>query len=315
MRIERLGEAVRRKRQAMGITIEALSEGICGTNSISRLEAGKQLPSYNRLQAILDRLDMPADRFYCHLTDEELAISDLSRTIVDANVRMYTATAEDRANFRQQGLDAIAHLEALMDKNDMLSRQLILRSQAILGTEEGDHPLEVQLQMLHQAMAMTAPKFRLEQIQKGLYTTDELKIINQIAQVYSQRDDRQTALGIYEQLLAYVRGHFHEISPTRSCQILFNYNYARELTLAKQYEKAIEVADEGRRLSLLHDSNQYLGGLLSYMAESHHFLGNDQISRELYIQSYYNLITTEAFQDVPIIQEEAQEYLGLLLPF
>ncbi len=315
MKIERLGDAVRRKRMSLGLTQEALCEGICSTMTISRLENGTQMPSYNRLRALLDRLDMPADRFYCHLTDQELLVAELYSTIVDANVRMNMTTPEDRASFRQQGLDAIARLEAIMDADDTLSRQLILRSQVILGPPEGEYPPEAQLQMLLEAISMTSPWFRLDRIQNGLYTTDELKIINQIAQTYSEGQDRQTTLDIYRQLYAYIQGHFREISPLRSCLILVNYNYARELVLAGRYRQAIQVADEGRRLSLFHDSTQYLPGILSHMAEAYHLLGEDDASRSLYIQSFYTLMATEDFQNMAVIQEEAREYLGLELPF
>ncbi len=314
MNVVFLGDAIRKKRKALKITQEQLCQGICEPITISRLETGKQLPSYNRLRAILDRLDMPADRFYCLLTQQEVLMSELYSTILDVNVRIDQSTTAERPIIRQQGLNAIARLEAIMDRDDLLSRQLILRSKSILGEDSGEYSFEIKWHMLMDAIRMTSPDFSLDRIGQGLYTADELKIINQFAILASEQGNNTQALRIFDQLYHYIREHYREISPLRSRLILVAHNYASELVLAGQYEKAIAVAEEGRRLSLIHDSFQFLPGLLSHLAESHHLLGHDDISRSLYIQCYYTLMATEDHHNMEIIQKEARRYLSLELP-
>ena len=69
-----LGEAIKKRRLELGLTQEQLCEGICEPITISRLENGKQTPSRNRINALLERLDMPADRYYALLSKNELDI-------------------------------------------------------------------------------------------------------------------------------------------------------------------------------------------------------------------------------------------------
>lgn len=59
-----LGEVIRRRRIELGLTQEALCEGICEPTTISRFENGRQTPSRNHVKALLFRLGLPDDRFF-----------------------------------------------------------------------------------------------------------------------------------------------------------------------------------------------------------------------------------------------------------
>lgn len=49
MKIDLLGEVIREKRVALGLTQLKLSDGICEPITISRLENGTQVPSFSKL--------------------------------------------------------------------------------------------------------------------------------------------------------------------------------------------------------------------------------------------------------------------------
>ena len=57
-----IGEVIKRKRKELRLTQEELCEGICEPSTISRIESGKQVPAKNKLDALLQRLDLPGDR-------------------------------------------------------------------------------------------------------------------------------------------------------------------------------------------------------------------------------------------------------------
>ena len=46
-----LGEVIKQRRAELQLTQEELCEGICDPITVSRMENGKQMPSYNRLPA------------------------------------------------------------------------------------------------------------------------------------------------------------------------------------------------------------------------------------------------------------------------
>ena len=51
-----LGEYIKQRRLDLGLTQEQLCDGICEPVTLSRLENGKQTPSRNRINALLQRL-------------------------------------------------------------------------------------------------------------------------------------------------------------------------------------------------------------------------------------------------------------------
>ena len=54
-----LGEFIKQRRLELGLTQEQLCEGICEPMTISRIENGRQTPSRNRINALLQRLGLP----------------------------------------------------------------------------------------------------------------------------------------------------------------------------------------------------------------------------------------------------------------
>ena len=306
-----LGEAIKKRRLELGLTQEQLCEGICEPITVSRLENGKQTPSRNRINALLERLDMPADRFYALLSKHELDIDALQRQITAYNVRFQKASTEEKPQIREQALKAHRELEALIDADDNLSRQLILHSRVLLGTEEGAYSFEDKKRMLSEAIRLTAPYFDVDDIGRGLYTTDEIKIINQLALAYSNAGEHMEAISIFTQLYKYIQKHFQNIPLTRAHLNMVAYNYARELSSVGQFRKAIEIAEAGQRVCL--DYGQYLSlpGLLALQAECHHFLGDDEKSRDFYFQAYYLMKVIGDNSNLQILKRKAKKEINL----
>ena len=70
----RLGDYIRQRRQELNLTQEQVCAGICEPVTLSRFENGRQTPSRTRINAILQRLGLPDDRYYALVTPEELEI-------------------------------------------------------------------------------------------------------------------------------------------------------------------------------------------------------------------------------------------------
>ena len=306
-----IGEVIKHRRLELGLTQEQLCEGICEPITISRLENGKQTPSRNRVNALLERLDMPADRYFALLTKHELKIESMHKQITSLNVKFSQSRKEDKKEVREKALKLHNDLENLADKDDMISRQLILRSRIILGKDDGPYNYDEQRVILLEAIRLTCPSFDLDEISSGLYTTDEIKIINQLALTHVYAGEHMEAIGIYSQLYKYIRRHFHNIPPTRAHLCMVAFNYARELGVVGQYQKAIEIAEEGKRTCLDYGHYLSLPGLLSVLAESYHFLGDDTKSKDYYYQTYYLGKVVGDEHNLQIIHADAMRYLGI----
>ena len=315
MNTEKFAEFLRERRKELGLTQEQLCEGICEPITVSRLENGKQTPSRNRINALLERLDMPADRYYALLSKNELDIDALQKEIVSYNLRFEKATADEKPKIREMALNAHKELEAIIDDDDTISRQFILRSRVIIGTEEGEYSFQEKIDMLTEAIRMTSPRFDLDDIDRGLYTTDEIKIINHLAMEYSDAGKSMDAISIWSQLHKYIQKHFHNIPLTRAHLNMVAYNYARELAIIRQFQKAVEIAEEGQQICLDYGHYLSLPGILALQAECHHSLENDEKSRDLFHQAYYLMKAIGDSDNSRRIRRKAKKALNLEFEF
>lgn len=298
-----LGDYIKQKRLDLGLTQEQLCEGICEPMTLSRLENGKQTPGRNRINALLQRMGLPDDRYFALLSKNELEMEALQKEIVACNVTEQVA----------EGFEKLAQFEALAAPDDQIAQQFILSSKVLLGRLDGRYMPREQIDMLMQAIRLTVPRFDLENIESFLYTKDEITIINQIGLAYSDDGQNKKAAEIYYQLLRYVRKHFKETITLIGVLPLVLYNYARVLDLCGRYEEGAELAQECRKACIQYGHYQELPRCLEIEAECRHFMGDEEISKELYYQSYYLCKVVEYQVGLEIVKKEAKEYLNLTL--
>ena len=119
------------------------------------------------------------------------------------------------------------------------------------------------------------------------------------------------AIGIWSQLHKYIRKHFHNIPSARACLTMVLLNYSRELGIIGQFQKAVEIAEEGQKICI--DCGHYLSlpGLLTIQAECNHFIGKDQKSKDLYYQAYYTMKAIGHEANLEILKENAKRDLNL----
>ena len=299
-----IGELIRQRRLELGLKQCELCEGICEPVTMSRLESGKQTPGSNKLRMLMQRLGRPEERYYALVSKNELRISELQTEIVSSNVL--------RDSLR--GLEKIEELEAIAEPNDNQVRQFILRSRAILGKlvdgKVEPYLPEEKLEMLSEAIRLTSPYFYIDHIGKRLYCVDEVKVINQIAGVYSEQGNNEQALQIYVQLIDYIKQHFQNVKQSGGLLPLVSYNYARELDLDGQYEKAIEIAKLGWEACVQYGQYASLPCTLEIIAECYHFLGDDEKSKDYYRQAYYLYKAVGRNHGIELVRSETQQYFG-----
>ena len=292
-----IGAYIRQKREDQGLTQRQLCEGICETATISRIESGQQTPCRSRLSALLQRLGLPDDRYFALLSPNETEISSLQAEIRSCSVH----------GRRERGLELLAELENIMEADDNIIRQFILRSRVLLG----DYGFEEQLDMLLEAIRLTVPRFDLDKIESFLYSFDEIKIINQIGNIYAHAGQQKKANDIYSRLLQYVQQHNSNITQSTGQLTLVAYNYALELDVCHLYQDAVEIAELCRQTCVDYGHYQFLPGALHIMAECYHFMGDDEKSKDLYLQAYgiYKAIGNE--HDLLLLKKDVREQLGV----
>lgn len=299
-----IGEMIRQRRMELGLKQNELCQGICEPTTMCRIESGKQTPSLNQLKVLLQRLGLPDERYYAIISKNEMLISDLQTEIVSSNV------------FRdpQRGLPKIEELEKIADPDDRPIRQFILRSKVLLGKIENGQIVpytnDEKLDMLFEAIRLTSPNFDIDAICDGLYSVDEVKVINQIALIYSQLEQREKVIDIYRQLLAYIENHFQNTGQFGSLFSLVAFNYVRELDLVGRYTEAIEIAEIGWKACVQHKQYRMLPSIIAAIAECYHFLGEDNKSKDYYLQALYLCKAINDEECLSTVLYEINEYFG-----
>lgn len=306
-----LGAYMKERRQALGLTQTEVCEGICETMTLSRLESGSQTPAYNRIVAMLQRLGLPDDRFIALLNKNELETDMLKNEIIACNIQFEEQVGQARQLAFEKGMEKLAELEAILEKDDQITRQFILRSKVILGKPEGGYSLDEQREMLLEAIRLTVPRFDLEEIDRSLYSLDEIKIIIQIANVYSLLGQHRKAVDILSQLLKYIQKHCSNLTQSASHLPFAAHNYALELALCGRYEEAIEIARLGWNSCVKFAHYQHFPGLIHIMAECYHFLGNDEKALRLFYQAYYIYEAIDNTVNLEQLKASLHEYYDL----
>ena len=151
-----LGEYIKQRRLDLGLTQEQLCDGICEPMTLSRLENGKQTPSRNRINALLQRLGLPDDRYFALLSKNELEMEALQKEIVACN-----------ANHRvEEGFETLKKFEQIADHDDQIAQQFILRSKVLLGRLDQRYTPQEQIDLLMQAIRLTVPRFNLDETER-----------------------------------------------------------------------------------------------------------------------------------------------------
>lgn len=315
MREVYLGETIKQRRMELGLTQEELCEGICDPVTISRIENGRQTPSRNRINALLQRLGLPNDRYYALLSKHEMELDSLRKELHHRTTYFEQASDEIRNSARLRALETLQKLEAIMDADDQITRQQILSNRVTLGNTDGPYNCEERLNLLMEAIYLTVPRFDLKEICERHYTTDETRIINQIAATYAMAGQRNEAINIYSQLLNYVQKCNQYLARYAGQLALITYNYSINLALEKCYEEAIEIADLGRCTCIEYGHYQFLPGHLAVMAECYYFMGETERSATLYCQAHclYKAVGDE--HNLKIIDAEMKEHIKITLPF
>lgn len=308
----RIGEVIKKRREELGLTQAELCEGICEPMTLSRIENGRQAPSYNRLKAILNRLDLPDDRYTALLDEDELKLEDLKRETISRVNLVANASAQDKPRLREEALAAIQELEEFAGE-DRLIRQSVMSLRVALGKPDGPYSLEEKLELLLKAIRITRPKFDLEEINDFRYSGGEIDLIIRIANAYSLAGEKRKVLDIYAQMVKYARKHgWNQPRYAGNLVVILN-NYARELNIDKRYEEALEIAQMGWNIAIKYNDFWCLGSLLSTQANSYAHLGETEKSKDLYYQTLYLYKALGDPDGITHLKNDVRDTLGIEL--
>lgn len=307
-----IGQIMKQKREELGLSQEELCEGICSPPTLSRIENGRQAPGYNRMNALLQRLGLPENRYYALMTKQEVEIEGFIQDIMTCEFRYNFAAKTEKERFRQQGLTMLQELEQRVQEDDTITKQFVFSTRAILGKADGLCSRAEQRSLFLDALRLTAPKFDEEDISGYIYSYDEIKLITQIATIYGIDRQHKKAIDLFGQLLKYIKKNKSANVRIAKRIPMIAYNYALQLGIVGRYAEAVEIAEYGHQASIDTAHYKFLPGLAHIRAECYYRLGNLERSKDLYSQAYYTYKLLGDENNRSILEAEAEKYLGIV---
>lgn len=190
----RANDVIRLTRKAVGLSQEAISEGICSVETFSRIERGKTKIKGDTYKKIMERLERNTDKFYAVCSGEDVDLLDDVAAIENAI-----------AKFDYQLADSILGnvRENIGDTPE--NKQYVEGIKAIIDHGNGKISAETEKLYLEHALMLTVPDYKIF-LHKSCaevypYTEHEIIILMNIAACNARTGNPEGEIQIYNMLL------------------------------------------------------------------------------------------------------------------
>ncbi|WP_157964495.1 helix-turn-helix domain-containing protein [Exiguobacterium flavidum] len=227
-----VGNEIKNLRKARGMTQKELCEGICSQAEISKIENGKNSPTVDLLQMIAKRLRVSLSHLF-----QDQYFSELFMTID----RKYSGMAR-RGEFTAIVEEASAEKGKTDRKeiNLLLDYYLIITSRKLGNVDTRSCASLLSRLTTNEDVWYESPK-AFTKIKMG------------IANLYAEQEEYNHSKKVYESLLEMD----YDTGDLRRLRLKIIYNFGQIMYSAGNYQKGLELAEEGIEESLvLADSSQ-----------------------------------------------------------
>lgn len=193
MAVYRIGDMIRMKREALGITREQLcemSEEICGVQTLYRIESGKVKVKQEVYRKLMECMGELPERSY-----SSIMVSDYRALNLKTEIQAQLAHRE-----YEQAEKKLKELEQFMNKNYVRNKQYLLEVKSKLACYKQQISIEEHLENLWKALHYTIPNLDKIEVDRWPYNCEEFDIIIAIANLYDEMNQRENAEKLLQQL-------------------------------------------------------------------------------------------------------------------
>lgn len=160
-----VGDVIRIRRKMLGLSQEKLSEGICDSRTVSRLEHHNRKPQKEIVQQLFDRLNLSTELCRTELvTDNQEAIEKYR----ELKIRVNTLNNDGGSN----GIETRQNLVDLVSLDNPFNRQVLIRNDAISRYDRREISKKQYVEDMKEALECTVP-FQTVVESKERYLTNE----------------------------------------------------------------------------------------------------------------------------------------------
>ena len=289
-----IGQFIRILRKKAGLTLIELSQGICDSSNLSKIETAdnKSMPSnLFHIEPLLQRLGRDP-HLYCNffMRDDDFVAKELHDEIHGLL---------NRGKYKQadKALAKLKTYKAYSKKATKANLQFIRRAEASIFAHNNDYENpEVEVKLLD-ALRLTCPQFDENKIVGLPLTIDEVLLISTLAGHYVNLGTEEQlirALNIYKALIQNINRRYVDEREKVRLYIPVMFRLCLCLNQLKLYNETLKVAADAIEFCQSRGRLSPLTELTYVMAYAMHELGCKEESQPYFIMAYYGFC---AFRD------------------
>lgn len=298
-----IGEVIKRTRESLGITQEELSEGICTTETLSRIETGKRTPNRTNFRALMERMGRCGEKYFPHIRVESYKKMEQWEKICLLN----------QSHKFEEALIKLEDFEKYLDLEDKVNRQAVMRLKALCSYNLGKIDAKEKREKLNEALRLTLPHWNGKKVPGGVFTRTESEIFCNIAVSYMNEKNLEEALALMRQMQRYFETT--RINEEEKCvsEGLLLSNLAQCLGKSGETKEALEIEKrETKRYIKYNMAGRIYGSLYNIAYEMELLHINEEACKEKLVQAYYIADFVGDFRMKNHIQKHFEERYGKL---
>lgn len=273
-----LNEYLLAKRMEKGMTQEQLSDGICASETYSRIETGTRTPKPKNMRALAEKLEIG----WCYYRGE---LDTCDRKALELRTKQRIADIEGR---RYDSLDLLDDLEACLDMDSVVNYQYITLCKSVEKYFLGKLTAEETCDILKELLCLTQ-QMDMDTSRLVYYSQTELEIVGYWAQVLRRCGKYEDGINLCETVIQQMQ-HGKVGFEQQWNGFSFVFRVLSCLYFAKgEYETSIKVAEYVKHENIKRREGASIPVILDEIADNLEHMG-EQYSQEyqkLYRLTYY----------------------------
>lgn len=233
----RLGDIVRMTRKSLSITQEQLCEDICSVETLSRIETGRQNPSRNVYELLMERMGRIRERAYSMLSVSDFKILEKMRQF-EACIQ---ACDYHRAEYTLEDIKR-------MLGGTTLDRQFVIRAESLVSYRLKRISTEEFLTQLQNAIRITIPRCDEISLSNWPLTFNEVTILLNMSTAYSENEEYDKGIEVLEEVYSALKQSYIDNEQRAIMQVVILNNLSKWYGLVENHQRAIDTANEGIKI-------------------------------------------------------------------
>lgn len=229
----RLGDTIRMTRRSLSITQEQLCDGICSTETLSRMESGRQNPSKEIYELLMERMGRIRDRGYSMLSASDFKVLEKMKQF-----------SELISNYNyQQGEEVLKEIKSIIG-DTVLDRQFLIRSEGLIDYRLNRISVDQFIKKMEDAITLTIPRYSTISIANWPLNYIEYSILLNMSTAYAENEDYPRAISIIEDIKSALRQSYIDEELRNTLVVIIDYNLSKWYGLQGKHEAAIKLSKD-----------------------------------------------------------------------